>query len=320
MPFTIVQTLEDGKKVLSCVPEGWVKNNCLAWPRKKADKLTRVENSLPGADWFLMPCIVKRSGLTYDEGQLAISIMTEVTDTEEDEITTNIKEEVSKVKSHNDILERCLEKAVMNQPVQQPEPEAPLVVIHTEPSEVADHVTSDQHVQYILLPQQETNMTPSSKSDTTEKLDTLIVTVNAIEKNQKELQENQKQLLLRIISMQAQFEEFLKRTEKQNLEKEIGFNPINSLDSLQKLEDTLKDDMSTTAIIKKLSFVCGTGKGRGLNNCFTLVDVMFDRSFLTTCSWAGGAREVLNSTENFLSEPGPSQKDAAAPEAGDSED
>lgn len=64
---------------------------------KNADKLTRVENSLPGADWFLMPYIVKRLGLTYDEGQLAISIMTEVTDTEEDGI--NIKEEgkVSKV-------------------------------------------------------------------------------------------------------------------------------------------------------------------------------------------------------------------------------
>lgn len=170
-------------------------------------------------------------------------------------------------------------KSIKNQPLLQPMIEVPELTIINDPLESPnemfsclqtetenastpstymednENVISTEPVEFILYPSQETNTTTSTKNDITEKLDSLTVTVNAIKNNLKELQETQQQLMLRTISMQAQFEEFLRKTQEENLHKEIGINPINSLDSLQELEDTLKDEICTTELIKKKSVV-----------------------------------------------------------------
>lgn len=72
--------------------------------------------------------------------------------------------------------------------------------------------------------------------------------------------------------------------------KKLTFRPIDNLDSLENLENVLKEETSVAELKKKLSVVCAIGKGKGPNNCFVLVDVMFTRNFLTKCSWAGGSR------------------------------
>ena len=50
---------------------------------------------------------------------------------------------------------------------------------------------------------------------------------------------------------------------------------------------------------RKAILSCGSGKGRGLNNCYALIDVMLTRRFLTECSWAGGSKNATSKTHCF---------------------
>ncbi|XP_058822792.1 uncharacterized protein LOC131684165 isoform X2 [Topomyia yanbarensis] len=58
--FTIVQTKEAGRMVLSIVPHQWVNGKYLSWPDKKANKLIKDPSSKPGKTWNKMLCTVKR--------------------------------------------------------------------------------------------------------------------------------------------------------------------------------------------------------------------------------------------------------------------
>lgn len=47
MPFKIVQTIENGSIVLTCVPHQWESNGVLYWPKKQINKLQKDEGSQP---------------------------------------------------------------------------------------------------------------------------------------------------------------------------------------------------------------------------------------------------------------------------------
>lgn len=49
MPFHVVQTKEKSQLKLVAVPDLWVHNNILFWPKKSAEKLRRQENCQPDA-------------------------------------------------------------------------------------------------------------------------------------------------------------------------------------------------------------------------------------------------------------------------------
>lgn len=68
--------------------------------------------------------------------------------------------------------------------------------------------------------------------------------------------------------------------------------PVESLEELIGLEEKLQDQNYMDELIGLLTFICGTRDvGNGANHCYKLVDFIFTRQFMTTCSWAGGSRE-----------------------------
>ncbi|XP_055532054.1 uncharacterized protein LOC129722553 [Wyeomyia smithii] len=82
---------------------------------------------------------------------------------------------------------------------------------------------------------------------------------------------------------------------------EKGFDPVNSLDDLDKLEDSLKDDNIIEKYIRSMSFVCGTsGKCNGLDCCYKLVDYFFTRQLLILCSWTGSSRKPVKKNNSDL--------------------
>lgn len=68
------------------------------------------------------------------------------------------------------------------------------------------------------------------------------------------------------------------------------FQLIQNKEQLQNLEQLLLSSDKVSEIKKQLSVVCGKGKGREINNAYALIDAMFNRNFLKSCSWAGGSR------------------------------
>lgn len=90
MPFSVVQTIEKNQKILTTVPDQWVHNKLLFWPKSSANKLRRQEKSSPEASWEIMTCDVKRKNLkTIEEAQDEINAMSDKSDTETDEGVTN---------------------------------------------------------------------------------------------------------------------------------------------------------------------------------------------------------------------------------------
>lgn len=136
------------------------------------------------------------------------------------------------------------------------------------------------------------------------KIDTLISKINDIEANQATLQaninvilENQKlslesqQLIMQNLSQTlTQFEEYMNKSK--NKITCVDFQHIVNNEQLRCLEHSLENPEKEFELKKKLAYICGKGKGRGVNNAYALIDVMFDRQFLKTCSWAGGSRST----------------------------
>lgn len=103
------------------------------------------------------------------------------------------------------------------------------------------------------------------------------------------IEQTQKTILLKLTN-DSMIDPVLKRSRRNIQSSIVEFLPIDNLESLQNMEKALKDNDIADQIKEKLSIVCGSDKGKGANNCFALVDVMFTRKFLTKCSWSGGSR------------------------------
>lgn len=103
MPYKIVQTIENGKALLTAVPSQWEKEGVLQWPKKKFEKLRKNEESLPNEKWIMMNCIVKRTNLTLQEAEDEINDMCKNSDTESCENVAS-KKRKRQTTTHNEIL------------------------------------------------------------------------------------------------------------------------------------------------------------------------------------------------------------------------
>ncbi|CAH0546339.1 unnamed protein product [Brassicogethes aeneus] len=129
--------------------------------------------------------------------------------------------------------------------------------------------------------------------------------------NQDIIISNQEQILNQVSGFNVTLEELInryykieKRLEAQTaplvpytnvLSQSNDFEPVNSEEDINFLEEQLKDELYMNALVEKLSIICGrTGKEHGFNACYTLVDNLFTRHFMTLCSWAGGSRNEVN--------------------------
>lgn len=88
-------------------------------------------------------------------------------------------------------------------------------------------------------------------------------------------------------------------------------DPVNSVEELDLLEESLKDDRVMQKYIQSMSFICGTsGKANGLDSCYKLVDFFVTRPLLLQCSWTGNSRAsgVKQTQENEPSTSGETSK------------
>ncbi|XP_041968051.1 uncharacterized protein LOC121725251 isoform X2 [Aricia agestis] len=115
--------------------------------------------------------------------------------------------------------------------------------------------------------------------------------IKTITENQLTLYENQNTLLLKFTEYQTQCQEFTKLScEPRSASKISDFEPIGSANELDNLEISLKDPDFSSRLTSKLEVFCGKGKNRGISNAYAVIDALFQRKFLTNCSWTGGSR------------------------------
>lgn len=105
------------------------------------------------------------------------------------------------------------------------------------------------------------------------------------------IENTQEKIIYQLSQVSTQIDAFLRQSQQQKLNSQMGFKKIDNIDELQNFNDELKNKESVDIFKEKLSLVCGSGKGNGLNNCFALIEVMFTRRFMTECSWAGGSKK-----------------------------
>ncbi|XP_049886767.1 uncharacterized protein LOC126381311 [Pectinophora gossypiella] len=68
--------------------------------------------------------------------------------------------------------------------------------------------------------------------------------------------------------------------------------PASSRQELEKLEDFLKNECNFSSTVSAMNFICGTsGKSKGLDSCYKLIDYFFTRDLLLFCSWTGTSRQ-----------------------------
>ncbi|KAL4702371.1 hypothetical protein ACJJTC_018283 [Scirpophaga incertulas] len=105
--------------------------------------------------------------------------------------------------------------------------------------------------------------------------------------------DNQKKILFKLTETNTQFEEFIKANSNQTTrhnESTPAIKPVSNLKELQNLENILADPDVKARIKNKIDHLCSKGKGRGTNNAYNLIDVLFQRNFVCQCSWAGGSK------------------------------
>lgn len=72
-----------------------------------------------------------------------------------------------------------------------------------------------------------------------------------------------------------------------------SFDPVSTLEQLDELEASLKDNNTMQKYIRSMSFICGVnGKSNGVDCCYKLVDYFISRQFLLQCSWTGNTRTL----------------------------
>ena len=87
MSFSIIQTIERGKKALSVVPSGWLQHKTLFWPKKisskKFNEIVRDKNSVVHGEYVALRCTPKRFGfLTYEDAEIELEAMMLNTDSD----------------------------------------------------------------------------------------------------------------------------------------------------------------------------------------------------------------------------------------------
>lgn len=131
------------------------------------------------------------------------------------------------------------------------------------------------------------------------KIDNLIAISQTLTQNQFNILEYVKNIenkvLQKLSYISAQIDTFATvNSRNQGREENVVFQSISNKEELQTFEENLALPEFREGIKLRLESVCGKGKGRGVNNAYTLADIMFTRQFMTQCSWAGGAKNNTN--------------------------
>ncbi|XP_061717513.1 uncharacterized protein LOC133525237 isoform X2 [Cydia pomonella] len=325
MSFKIVQTIENGRLLLWTVPSVWESNGILKWPLHKVEKLRRDPLSTPKDNWRSTGCIVKRNDIPTFQAANINKNMSDLSDTET-ETSKNVlstyqtqqhlqsTSHESQDKDFNNLIRICdQQQPQMNQPTVEAE-----VTVHQAaeslpnykhgqmnisasvdaekslPKFTTEQQPREQNYEIIVLPPEEAGaLIPTNLTESIEALSSKLAT---IQDNQVVLSSNQILVLEKLAIISTQLDEFMQRisvaalTGKSERDVDNIFKPITNKKRFDDFEESLKSEHKKQEIKKQLSVICGKGKGRAINNAYALLDGMFDREFLTGCSWAGGTR------------------------------
>ncbi|XP_061716896.1 uncharacterized protein LOC133524770 [Cydia pomonella] len=308
MPFKVIQTMERGCLRLTTVPEQWEKNGTLFWPKTNAEKLRRRENCYPDPTWRTFNCILKRSHLPiFKDAENQIDAMSDRSDTETENEYRNNSLSVTTQReplahSFNKMAQELVENDQENIAAAMLEKEnippgenydAAVNIVQTlEPNSLPETIdlgceNTDNQSQNILILNQDVPL-----QQIQEDIQALKHDLKTILTNQNALFELQNKLLLKHSEFQTQFEEYIKLSSKLPAQdRDDGINTIKTSNDFDDFERNLLDAVFKEDHKKKLRGLCSRGSGKGTSNAYYLIDHLFDREFLKSCTWTGSSKK-----------------------------
>lgn len=110
--------------------------------------------------------------------------------------------------------------------------------------------------------------------------------------NQQIIVNNQMRIMQAVAKLQAGVDylmeyDIIRNPEPTDTAKNL-FEPVDSVDKLNALEESLKEAKVVDKYIASMGFICGTdGKATGTDCCYKLIDHFITREFMHACSWTG---------------------------------
>lgn len=130
-----------------------------------------------------------------------------------------------------------------------------------------------------------------------EKLDNMLQIQGITLENQQKIVQNMAAQSVQLDEISAQLADIkqgpmvtLLKDANPDDNKSFTIKPIENQNDLKSLDQLLADRTERHKIQKRLSFLCLASKGEGKTCAYKLLDILFTRDFLCTCSWAGGSR------------------------------
>lgn len=118
--------------------------------------------------------------------------------------------------------------------------------------------------------------------------------ISVIQNNQGVLEQNQAKMAHGMARMDAKIDFVLGEPGAKLMATETPekvMTVINTKEEFDAFEKKLKGEQFRLSLIDGMSFICGTtGREKGVNCAYKLIDYVFTREFLTKCSWTGAAR------------------------------
>ncbi|XP_055550468.1 uncharacterized protein LOC129732984 [Wyeomyia smithii] len=251
MPYKIVQTIEAGEACLSVVPSKWEANGILYWPKKHlVAKLSLEEESAPTDKWETFNCIKKREFTSHAEACNEMQKMEEKSDTEMETESLPVQK-VRRRADKNIYFNKLDFNAIAEQQsVKQ------IAVNSSEPEVYLD----TEHEMFINTNQEQMQLTKESQSndstshiiyvepsniigsmEPTDLMATVIANQNLLLGNQNRIMQSLAKMITQVeYLLQASNEREFRHDEHIQINMENGFDPVNSLDDLDKLEDSLR--------------------------------------------------------------------------------
>lgn len=314
MPFKIVQTIEGGETCLSVVPSKWETNGTLYWPKKHlVAKLSLEEESVPSDKWEKLNCVRKREFSTRAEAYDELEKMEGHSDTEMDDHGSNRLPPKKPRRQCADRGNIYFAKHDFNQLAEiQSQPPTGLIQTTPQTAEGMMIINTEEEMgiepNFVATQQSEPALDPCSvpqiiyvdpdvsvsNLEGNDRTATIIANQEKILDNQGKIMQTLAKILTHAeYSSQAINEGAFDKATPNITRMDEGIDPVNTLEELDVLEASLKDDNTVQKYIRSMSFICGTnGKSNGLDCCYKLVDYFITRQFLLQCSWTGNTRAI----------------------------
>lgn len=303
MPFKIVQTVEDGEVCLSIVPSTWEINGVLRWPKKLrlANKLSHMEYSQPDSSWDRMMCLKKRELNTRKEAEDELSLMELHSDTENEE--SHPSKRICRTAKDQNKLAIYSQQYDYNNLI----PAETKVDDITTPVSLSHMNTKSKIVVLqndIILPAEENTNNMQQSSIIENGTFDLIHLNNPSDEKLDLILQNQNKIFVEISKLQTSLDimgnMFTKYAASANTSNNANVStptntiePIASHDDLKVFEEKLKCKNHFNEVVKSMTFICGnSGKEKGIDCCYRLIDYFINRDLLNKSSWTGSSRKT----------------------------